>query len=278
MALGLAGSPGERSAQPRGSTHTRRGGSRPTVAEVGGYRSHVDEQMARLFDAACRPILDRVGDTLVLGLNHEQQHQELILTDLKHALALNPVRPVYRPPAPARFSPAPRTWLSFEPGVVEISYRRPGFAFDNETPRHPVYLTKFELANRLVTNAEYQDFMADGGYRRPELWLSDGWATRQAGGSSAPLYWEKHDGAWFSMTLAGFRAVDPNEPVCHVSFYEADAFARWAAARLPTEAEWETAVASVPLGGHFLESGHFLPWAGPARDERGPLFQLYGDV
>jgi ergothioneine biosynthesis protein EgtB len=252
--------------------------SRPTVGEVYAYRAHVDEGLAELFQPARRDLLARVAGTLVLGLNHEQQHQELILTDVKHVLAGNPLRPVYSSPVcSAGVSPS-LEWLRFPANLVTIGHDGDGFAFDNESPRHHVYLHGFLLANRLVTNDEYLAFLGDGGYERPELWLSDGWAARQVHGWTSPLYWERQGEEWFVMTLGGLRRLDPAEPVCHVCFYEADAFARWAGARLPSEAEWETAAASVPIAGHFLEGRHFHPAAAIAPDDHGPIFQLYGDV
>ena len=252
--------------------------SRPTVAEVYRYRAHVDEQMAALFEPAPADVPRRVADVVVLGLNHEQQHQELLLTDLKHALAANPLRPAYREAAPQGGRPPALEWPAFPAGVVWIGHDGDGFAFDNESPRHREFLEGFRLASRPATNGEFLAFLADGAYERPELWLSDGWAARQAHGWTAPLYWEREGDGWVAMTLAGPRPVDPDEPVCHVSYYEADAFARWAGARLPTEAEWETAAATVPVAGHFAEAGHYHPAAPPAADDRGPIYQLYGDL
>jgi ergothioneine biosynthesis protein EgtB len=248
--------------------------SRPTVDEVYRYRAYVDEHMAqvvRLEDPSLRAVVS-------LGLNHEQQHQELILTDLKHAWAANPLHPVYREAVSSDGDPPRLAWVSFPEGLAWVGHDGLGFAFDNELPRHRVFLNGFQMASRLVTNAEYLAFMADDGYGRPDLWLSDGWAACQAQGWSAPLYWVKEAGAWTNVTLAGPRPLDPEEPVCHVSYYEADAFARWAGARLPTEAEWEAAASSVKLAGNFLEGGHFHPARAAAATDLGPLFQLYGDV
>lgn len=247
--------------------------SRPTVAEVYDYRAHVDQHMPRLL----RPKDPTVTAEVYLGLNHEQQHQELILTDLKHAWAANPLLPVYRETVPVRGDPPPLAWVSFPEGLSWIGHDGHGFAFDNESPRHRVFLNGYQMASRPATNAEYLAFIGEGGYDRPELWLSDGWTARQAHGWSAPLYWHREGAEWTTVTLAGVRPLDPAEPVCHVSHYEADAFARWAGARLPTEAEWEAA-AGVENSGHFLESGHYHPAAVAAAADRGPLFQLYGDV
>ncbi len=169
-------------------------------------------------------------------------------------------------------------WLSYPEGLAWIGHEGRGFAFDNESPRHCVFNREFQLASRLATNRDFLAFLADGGYDRPELWLADGWAVRQAQGWNAPLYWENEAGGWSVVTLAGLQAVRPEEPVSHVSYYEADAFARWFGARLPTEAEWETAAAGLRLAGHFVEGGRFHPAASPAADDVGPLYQMYGDV
>jgi len=248
--------------------------TRPGLAEVLAYRAHVD--------AACHALLARGALTpaqsavLELGLQHEQQHQELILTDVKHLLAKNPLAPVYRP-RPQGERPAPATaltWHAVPPGLREIGHAGPGFAFDNEGPRHRVFVHGFALASRLVTNREYLAFMEDRGYERPELWLSDGWAAVCANGWRAPLYWRERDGAWSEFTLAGLLALAPDEPVAHVSAYEADAYARWAGARLPTEAEWEVAAADAEPAGNFVESGRLQP--SPAAGARPA--QLFGDV
>jgi ergothioneine biosynthesis protein EgtB len=221
--------------------------TRPTLGEVYRYRAHVDavisERLPRLADR-------RLSSVVELGLNHEQQHLELILTDIKHAFAQNPVRPAYAPEcAPPPLTAAeipPASWTTFAAGVYSIGHAGVGFAFDNEGPRHRFYLEEIAVATRPVTCGEYLAFMGDGGYERPDLWLADGWHTRQVQSWESPLYWERHNSCWKVFTLGGTRDVNPAEPVCHVSFYEADAFARWAGARLPTEAEWEVAAPEVP--------------------------------
>ena len=226
--------------------------SRPGLDEVCAYRRHVDQAMEGLLADApesLRPLVD-------LGLHHEQQHQELMLTDILHAFAANPLRPALFPPPPTPAdSPPPLEWVSHPGGVVAIGHDGPGFAFDNESPRHEVLLPPYRLASRLVSNGEFAGFIADDGYRRPEFWLSDGWATVRAEGWTAPLYW-LDDGA--EMTLYGPQPRDDSAPVRHVSYYEADAFARWAGKRLPTEAEWE---ASAPLPQMF---GHVWQWTASA--------------
>jgi ergothioneine biosynthesis protein EgtB len=260
--------------------------SRPTVAEVYRYRAYVDRWMTELL-ATPGELPSEVFDGILLGLNHEQQHQELILTDLKHALSCNPLLPTYRESAPPavgnqgnrKRNEAPAAqWSDFSEGVHWIGHESSTFAFDNEAPRHRVFLDAFCLAHCLVTNREYLSFVDDGGYERPAFWLADGWSVRQAQQWTAPLYWQKVGDAWQTYTLAGLLPLEPEEPVCHVSFYEADAFARWAGARLPTEAEWERAAQEQPLAGHFLESGRLQPSAQPAGDDRGPLRQMFGDV
>ena len=251
--------------------------SRPTVAEVMAYRRHVDSAMAKLLEEADEQRLRAIDSLITLGTHHEQQHQELMLTDIKHVFSVNPLRPVYRELAarPAAASVRPLRWTGFDAGVREIGYAGSGFAFDNEGPRHREFLEPFELADRLVTNGEYLEFMDDGGYKRPELWLSLGWAAVQEKSWSEPFYWERRDGAWMLFTLGGMRAVDPGEPVCHLTFFEADAYARWAGARLPTEAEWEVAAEGQPIAGNFVETGRFHPAAAPMGDG---LRQMYGDV
>jgi len=263
---------------PRWSRPQRGLLSRPTVAEIYRYRAYVDEGMAELFQPARAALLESAADAITLGLHHEQQHQELIFTDLKHAWSFNPLHPVYRPAVAQSASASTLRWLEFPEQLAWIGHDGNGFAFDNEAPRHRTFLHGFRLANRLVTNAEFEAFIDDGGYRRAELWLSDGWALCQSRQWQAPLYWDKDGNQRVIFTLAGCRPLEPHEPVCHVSYFEADAYARWAGARLPAEAEWETAAALVPVAGHFLEAEHFHPAARSAADDRGPLFQMYGDV
>lgn len=216
--------------------------SRPGVDEIMAYRRHVSDAMAELLDRG-------TGDwpeVVELGLHHEQQHQELILMDAKHLLSLNPLRPAYRTAPPASVGePVPLTWTAFEGGLTAIGHDGEGFAFDNEGPRHRVWLEPFALASRPVNCAEYLAFIDDGGYRRPELWLSAGWDCVKQREWQAPLYWEKMDGAWQVFTLSGLRALQPGDPVCHLSAYEAAAFAKWAGKRLPREAEWETGAGAV---------------------------------
>ncbi len=229
--------------------------SRPGAEEVGRYRRYVDEHMERLLH---KPLDGRAAYLVELGLNHEQQHQELLLMDIKHVLAANPLEPVYTS-APARPVSAGRPaagWLEHSGGKVEIGHGTSDFAYDNEGPVHDVLLRPFALADRLVTCGEWVEFIEDGGYQRPELWLSDGWATVQDGCWSAPLYWQRDgdDGApWTVFTLGGRRPVDVAEPVCHVSYYEADAFASWSGTRLPTEFEWEAVAAGRAIEGRFLD-------------------------
>lgn len=251
--------------------------SRPDLARVRAYREHVDGAMAALLADADR--VARCAELIELGLNHEQQHQELILTDLKHLLSRNPLRPSYHEAPSASPAPPSRAhWIAFEGGLRHIGHDGKGFAFDNESPRHRVFLEPFRIASRPVTHGDYIAFIDDGGYRRPDLWLSAGRDAVQAQGWEAPLYWERGEAGWDTFTLHGRVPVDPGVPVSHVSFYEADAYARWAGARLPTEAEWEVAAASLPREGNFLESGVLHPQSAPAGNGADALSQAFGDV
>ncbi len=255
--------------------------SRPTVEEVRRYRAHVDAAMVSLLAEAKSSDLAEIARRTVLGCHHEQQHQELLLTDIKYNFSVNPLRPAYRsdlPEATERIS-APLSWTEYPGGIHEIGYNGGGFAFDNEVPRHRVYVQSYALASRLVTCGEYLEFMEAGGYRRPEYWLADGWRTVCERGWQAPLYWEQKEGRWWQFTLAGMRPVDEHEPVCHASYYETDAYARWVGKRLPTEQEWEIAAASQPVVGNLrqsdYQSDHLHPV--PARAGAAPV-QIFGDV
>ncbi|MEJ8566038.1 ergothioneine biosynthesis protein EgtB [Elongatibacter sediminis] len=246
--------------------------SRPTVAEILAYREHVDQAMQELL--ATQADHEELEFRLTLGLNHEQQHQELLLTDIKHVFSVNPLQPAVNPDLPmaaAGAGPAACGFQALTGGIHRIGARGDGFCFDNETPRHRVLVPDCTIADRLVTNGEFREFLRDGGYREPALWLSDGWAAVQQQGWKRPLYW--NEDLEHEFTLAGPRAIDPAAPVCHVSYYEADAFATWAGARLPTEAEWEVAAAESPVEGNLLETGYWHPV--PAN---GNSPQYYGDV
>ncbi len=242
--------------------------SRPGVAEVAAYRRHVDEALAALLGGGLDPTSAELCE---LGIHHEQQHQELLLMDIKHVLSCSPLLPAYdHHPLPAGTGTAPVRWRAHPGGTVAVGHAGGSFGFDNEFPRHRVFLEPFALAHRTVTCGEWLAFIDDGGYRRPELWLSDGWAAVQADGWEGPLYWACHDDGWHEFTLAGDGPVDADRPVCHVSYYEADAFARWAGCRLPTEAEWE-AVAADDESGRFLDLAVLHP--APVTDDG-----LLGDV
>jgi ergothioneine biosynthesis protein EgtB len=255
--------------------------TRPTVAEVFAYRAHVDDAMHRLITRIAGDVEHPAHALIELGLHHEQQHQELLLTDIKHVFWTNPLRPTYRERTAAGTSVVPaRRWVTFEAGLHEIGHEGDGFSYDNEGPRHRVFLESFRLANRLVTNGEFLQFIEDDGYRRPELWLSGGLATVQDQQWHAPLYWERdEDGAWTEFTLGGTRSLAGDalaDPVSHVSYFEADAFARWSGHRLPTEFEWEVAARDVPVSGRFVDAQRFHP--GPADPSSDALQQMYGDV
>jgi ergothioneine biosynthesis protein EgtB len=265
---------GEQHPRPRRGLLTR-----PSLGAVLDYRAHVDRHLLAWLGSDGADA--ELGARVELGLQHEQQHQELILTDAKHLLAQNPLRPAYRAdlPAPvARGGAGPLRWHAFEGGVRAIGAEGAGFRFDNEEPRHRQLVPAFALASRPVTNGEFAGFVAAGGYRQPEWWLADGWAALAAEGWQAPAYWERGEGGWSVFTLGGLRPLDPDAPVCHISFYEADAYARWAGARLPTEAEWETAAAREPVQGGFVEEGLLEPAPLGADEGRDAPARLFGDV
>ncbi len=263
--------------------------SRPSLLEVKRYRSQVDERMVALIEA--RPDDAELIELTVLGLHHEQQHQELLITDIKHALALQAgCRPYAKRWPMQAVRPQALHWFGYAPGLTELGFdatQDGAFCFDNETPRHRVFIAPFELASRPASYGDYLAFMEDGGYQKPELWLSMGWDWVQEGQREAPLYWQRDDtadaseGAWLNYTLQGLVSIDANTPVCHLSYYEADAFARWSQARLPTEAEWEHAARQSlnlqAVRGNFVERGAFHPLPQIESSNLGPV-QLFGDV
>jgi ergothioneine biosynthesis protein EgtB len=266
---------GER--QPRGLRGLL---TRPSATEVRQYRAHVDAALDRLISDGFAASSEPLAALLELGINHEQQHQELLLTDILSLFAANPLRPAYRQPQlkpEAVRPPAPQGWVSFAGGIHTVGHDGKGFFYDNEGPRHEVLLRPYRLADRCVTNAEWLAFIADGGYRDPLLWLADGWATVKAQGWEAPGYWERRGNVWHQMTLEGLLPVDSHAPVSHVSYFEANAFAQWAGKRLPTEFEWETASAGYPLEGNDLSLMALRPRPAKPAGE-GRLAQLFGDV
>ena len=253
--------------------------TRPSLGDVYAYREVVDDAVCQRIEAG---LTDEQTEILEIGLNHEQQHQELLLTDVKHLLSCNPLLPAYMDGAAApKETPAPSLeWQTFTEGIQEIGLpaETNQFCFDNETPQHRVFLEAFELANRLVTNGEFRQFIEAGGYSQPEYWLSVGWDVVQSEGWQAPMYWHRDGSDWKTLTLGGVRTVEDNEPVCHLSYFEADAYARWAGARMPTEAEWEVAAqqfasSETPTGG-FVESGRLHPAPATSRS----MQQLLGEV
>jgi ergothioneine biosynthesis protein EgtB len=247
--------------------------SRPTVEQVYLYRAYVNTAMRELIESVDEAQWDKLRFRVVLGLNHEQQHQELLLMDIKHNFWVNPLKPAYRdkleiPPGQGR----PVRWLDRAGGIHRIGHGNGGFAFDNETPRHEVLFHDHRLADRFVTNGEYLEFMEAGAYAESTLWLADAWALIQNQGWSNPLYWEQSDGGWLQFTLGGMRDLNPHEPVCHLNFYEADAFARWSGKRLPLECELEAVLSDLPVSGNFTNSDLLHP--APASDAG----QWYGDL
>jgi ergothioneine biosynthesis protein EgtB len=252
--------------------------SRPGIRDIAAYRSHVDRAMEQLLRESLEP--ETLG-LIELGIHHEQQHQELLLMDIKNVLWRNPLHPAYASLAhPDHGTPTlpPVTWTEHSGGIVEIGHQGSGFSFDNECPRHTDLLSPFAIADRPVTCQEWLAFIDDDGYQRPELWLSDGWSTIRSERWDAPLYWTRVDDQWHIFTLGGSRPIDPNEPVCHISYYEADAYARWAGARLPTEAEWETAASAGGDGGHFLDGSVLHPTRLSGDETPTTTAGLCGDV
>jgi ergothioneine biosynthesis protein EgtB len=259
--------------------------SRPGAHDVGVYRSNVDDRMRDLVTGLDGGSLDKLAPTIELGFHHEQQHQELLLMDIKHVLSLNPLQPVYAGSPSEQSEPDPLGWVDVEGGLIEIGYDGDGFSFDNELPRHSEWLEPYRLADRLTTNGEWLEFMRDGGYERPDLWLSDGWAKVKDEHWRAPFYWTEQDRVWFEHSLNGTWPVNPGLPVSHVSFYEAEAFATWAGKRLPSEAEWEHALvadgqAAAAVTGNLADRETYHPRPAPAvtaQPGAGRLRQVYGD-
>jgi ergothioneine biosynthesis protein EgtB len=257
--------------------------SRPTVAETYRFRQSIDQCVIQLIEEADEELLAEIEPVLTLGLHHEQQHQELLVTDIKHVFSQNPLYPAFQPSSvePGSGQVAPQQFVQFDEATVWIGHQGEGFSYDNEGPRHRALVPAFSLSNRLITNGEYLAFMEAGGYSRPEFWLSLGWTTvneSASGGWQAPLYWTQRDGAWWNFTLSGFRPVNESEPVTHVSYFEADAYANWDGARLPTEFEWEHAASGLPIEGNFVDAQRFHP--APLTGESGgdALHQMFGEV
>jgi ergothioneine biosynthesis protein EgtB len=256
--------------------------ARPTVKDVFEYRAHVDAAMSALLETAPPELSATIDPIIEIGLHHEQQHQELLVTDIKHVFSMNPLLPAFRPRDDIRQAtsiPA-MGWVDIDAGIHEIGHDTSGFAYDNESPRHRVFIEPAQIGNRLITNGEYREFIADGAYRDPRLWLSEGWATVEREGWDAPLYWSRNadepNADWNMFTLSGSRLVDDAEPVCHVSFFEAEAFARWSGCRLATEFEWEAAIADQPIDGNFVAAGMLHPV--PLQESKHLIKQAFGDV
>ena len=265
--------------------------SRPTVEETKKYRASIDSDIHDLVSNADEELFREIEPILTLGIHHEQQHQELLITDIKHVFAQNPLFPVFAnggprqgqsgsdPSAFDRAGTSQSTrFVEFDEATIEIGHDGNGFSYDNEGPLHRALVLPFSLANRLLTNGEYLEFMADNGYLRSEFWLSLGWTTINEQNWRAPLYWIERDGVWWNFTLSGLRKIDPNEPVTHLSYFEADAYANWAGARLPTEFEWERAAEKINIDGNFVESERFHPAALTKAPRDGELAQIFGDV
>ena len=291
--------------------------SRPTVKEVYAYRKYVDDKMHELLNRCDEQLAKEIKDLIVIGINHEQQHQELLLTDIKHVFSSNPLLPIYCSLKNDDYNNSTihnLSWIDFSTEIEEIGKNRSdglsplktiyrhsdldkfiqshdglvartllsnGFCYDNETPRHKCYVGDFSIADRLVTNGEYMGFIEDGGYQRSELWLSLGWNQVQTERWRHPIYWYQVDDVWMQYTLGGSKVVEPNEPICHVSYFEADAYARWAGCRLPTEQEWEVAMSDCSVKGNLLENGQYHPQSLTKPEDKkhkNKIYQAYGDT
>jgi ergothioneine biosynthesis protein EgtB len=254
--------------------------SRPTVSETYRFRESIDQCVIKLLEEADEALLSEIEPILTLGIHHEQQHQELLITDIKHVFSQNPLFPVFQPNAAASETSkiAPQHFVEFDEATVLIGHDGAGFSYDNEGPRHRALVPAFSLSNRLITNGEYLAFMEAGGYTRPEFWLSLGWTTVNGERWQAPLYWVQRDGAWWNFTLSGFRPVNESEPVTHVSYFEADAYANWDGARLPTEFEWEHAASELPSEGNFVDAQLFHPAPAAGANDASALLQMFGDA
>jgi ergothioneine biosynthesis protein EgtB len=252
--------------------------SRPTVDEVYEYREYVDKNMNKVLKNLDDKKFAKIAKVIEIGIHHEQQHQELIVTDIKHVLSENPLYPTYKKSAGKKGKKkiSSAGWINFDGGIYTIGNEGDNFGYDNEFPPHKTYLEPFSLSSRLVTNGEYLEFLNDGGYSKPELWLSDGWNTVSSNDWKSPLYWIKKGGRWHHFSLGGLKELDLSQPVCHISFYEAEAFSRWAGARLPSEFEWEIASKDIKIAGNFVDNGNFHPVSTESGNSN--LSQMYGDV
>ena len=254
--------------------------SRPTVAETYRFRESIDQCVIKLIEDADDALLAEIEPVLTLGVHHEQQRQELLVTNIKYDFSQNPLYPIFQPIAakPQTCKVAPQHFVEFDEAIVMIGHAGAGFSYDNEGPRHRALVPRFSLSNRLITNGEFMAFMEAGGYARPEFWLSLGWTTVNEQRWRAPLYWVQRDGTWWNFTLSGFRPVNESEPVTHVSYFEADAYANWDGARLPTEFEWERAASDLPIEGNFVDAQLFHPAPARAAETENALLQVFGDV